>query len=204
MGAIKLGVVVLAAGRSSRMGRPKLVLPWGSTSVIGHIVRQWTSQGASQVAIVCAAGDEVMSAELDRIGFPAANRIGNPAPERGMFSSLQCAAAWSGWGPDLTHWAIVLGDQPHLRPATLTRLCEFGCSNPGRICQPSLAGRPRHPVLIPRRFFSRLTGSGCENLKEFLQGHRVALCGLDDPGLDLDIDNPEDYRRALGMLPGNT
>ena len=114
--------------------------------MIGHIVWQWTSQGASQVAIVCAAGDEVMAAELDRIGFPGANRIGNPEPERGMFSSLQCAAAWSGWGLDLTHWAIVLGDQPHLRPATLAQLCEFGCSNPGRICQPSLAGRPRHPV----------------------------------------------------------
>ncbi len=203
MEAIELGVVVLAAGRSSRMGRPKLVLPWGQTSVIGHIVSQWRTVGARQIAVVCAAGDEVMATELDRIGFAGADHISNPAPEQGMFSSLQCAASWGGWRPGLTHWAITLGDQPHLRLKTLVRLFEFSRSHPDRICQPALTGRPRHPVLMPKRFFFNLAESGCENLKEFLRQHEVVLCDLADPGLDFDIDKPEDYRRALEMRPGN-
>src|SRR5437016_1251765 len=119
MGAPKefcLGSVILAAGRSARMGRPKLLLPWGKTSVLGHLFEQWQRLGTYQIAIVCAAGDSIIQAELDRLKFPAENRIINEAPQRGMFSSIQCAARWRGWKSELTHWAIALGDQPHVRP----------------------------------------------------------------------------------------
>src|ERR1051326_7538368 len=110
-----LGVVILAAGRSSRMGRPKLLLPWGESSVLGHLLRVWHSLNARQIGIVCAAHDTGIGAELDRLCFPESQRIANPNPDRGMFSSIQCAAAWRGWEEPLTHWAVVLGDQPHLR-----------------------------------------------------------------------------------------
>ena len=40
-GSVRVGVVILAAGRSRRMGKPKLLLPWGETSVLGHLIRQW-------------------------------------------------------------------------------------------------------------------------------------------------------------------
>ncbi|HRY59690.1 MAG: NTP transferase domain-containing protein [Verrucomicrobia bacterium] len=46
-GTPALGVVLLAAGRSARMGKPKLLLPWGDTSVLGHLIRQWQSLGAA-------------------------------------------------------------------------------------------------------------------------------------------------------------
>src|ERR1035438_4891955 len=106
--AYAVGVVILGAGRSSRMGRPKLLLPWGKTSVLGHLIAQWQALGAKQIAVVCAAADQAVFVELERLGFPATNRICNPAPDRGMFSSVQCAAQWEGWQPALTHWAIVL------------------------------------------------------------------------------------------------
>ena len=41
----RFGVVILAAGASSRMGKPKLVLPWGKTSVLGHLIEQWKQAG---------------------------------------------------------------------------------------------------------------------------------------------------------------
>ena len=47
----------------------------------------------------------VLGTELDRLGFPPGNRIPNPDPQRGMFSSIQCAAAWGGWDPALNCWA---------------------------------------------------------------------------------------------------
>jgi molybdenum cofactor cytidylyltransferase len=46
------GVILLAAGRSRRMGRAKLLLPWGEASVLGHLVSQWRSLGATQLAVV--------------------------------------------------------------------------------------------------------------------------------------------------------
>jgi len=194
---LEFAAVILAAGRSSRMGQPKLQLPWGQTSVLGHLISQWTRLGPRQLAIVCAAGDDIVAAELDRLGFPCVNRICNPAPERGMFSSVQCAASWAGWLPRLTRWALVLGDQPQLRLTTLAALLEFARAHPGQVCQPALVGRPRHPVVMPKPIFSRIAASRCSTLKEFLVQFPAALCESHDPGLDCDLDTPEDYRRAL-------
>jgi len=201
-GKFGLGVVILGAGASSRMGQCKLLLPWGSTSVIGHLIRQWRSLAADQIAVVLAAGDAALDAELDRLGFPPRDRIENPAPERGMFSSIRCAADWNGWKAGLTHWAVVLGDQPHLKLGTLRALLQFQRDHPDAICQPGFAGRARHPVLLPRRAFTELRHSRAETLKEFLHTTtvRAAQCPVDDPGLVLDLDRPEDYRKALRLF----
>ena len=196
---LSLGVVILAAGASTRMGRPKMLLPWGTTSILGHLIHQWSSLLATQIAVVCAAGDNAIREELGRLEFPDENRILNPSPERGMFSSIQCAARWDGWRPGLTHWTIVLGDQPHLRPDTLRALLDFGAAHQGKICQPSRQGKPRHPVLLPGAAFGRLKDAPEDVLKKFLQNNLddLACCEIDDPGLDADLDRPEDYERAL-------
>src|SRR5689334_21433753 len=107
-------VVLLAAGASSRMGKPKMLLPWRKTTVLGHLIEVWGELAAQQIAVVYAKADGALEAELDRVAFPNANRIINPEATRGMFSSIQCAAQWRGWNVNITHWAIVLGDQPHL------------------------------------------------------------------------------------------
>jgi molybdenum cofactor cytidylyltransferase len=206
---MKLGVVILAAGASSRMSRPKLLLPWEGTTVIGHLLRQWHQVGAAQIAVVCADANIALAGELERLGFPPASRICNPQSKRGMFSSIQCAAAWSGWRPDVAHWAITLGDQPQVRLETLQRLIEFAAEHPGSICQPSHHGRGRHPVVMPSDVFARVQGSQAANLKEFLgaSGCPVARCEVNDPGLDIDLDEPADYERALALanalLPTN-
>ena len=74
------------------MGQPKLLLRWGKASILSHLLSQWQQLGAKQLTVVCAADDDVINRELDQLGFPASQRILNPAPGRGMFSSLQCAA----------------------------------------------------------------------------------------------------------------
>ena len=198
----EFAAVILAAGSSTRMGQPKLVLPWQGTSVIGHLLRQWERLGASQIGVVCAARDEVLPGELLRLGFLDSNRICNSAPERGMYGSIQCAAAWWRWRPSLTHWVIVLGDQPHLNLPTLERLLDFARSHPDKFCQPTRAGRSRHPVVLPRHLFLGLIGSSANSLKEYLSHHRGAGCEIDDPGLDLDLDTPQDYQRLLKLSHG--
>jgi molybdenum cofactor cytidylyltransferase len=199
--AFSVGVIILAAGRSARMGQPKLLLPWGETSVLGHLIEQWRALGAAQIAVVCAPGDAAIRAELDRLRFAEENRIGNPAPERGMFSSIQCAAQWPGWQAVLTHWAIVLGDQPHLQPQTLRRVLDFSAAQPAKVCQPARRGHGRHPVLVPQDQFRQLAVSTAATLKEFLAARprEVALCEVDDPGMEVDIDRPGDYEKAVGL-----
>ena len=75
-----LGVIILGAGASSRMGRPKLLLPLKDTTIVGHLILQWRELGAGQIAVVHRPNDAQLAAELDRLDFPAQNRIANPQP----------------------------------------------------------------------------------------------------------------------------
>ena len=165
--------------------------------MLWHLIQQWTALGARQIAVVCAGADQGIGTELDRLGFPASNRVLNPDPERGMFSSVQCAAGWDGWKPELTHLVVTLGDQPHLSETTLRTLLEFSAAHPDRICQPLRRGRRRHPVVLPTAAFNALQNTSAQNLKEFLERHAGECAGFEsnDHGLDLDLDTPNDYER---------
>ena len=194
-----LGVIILGAGASTRMGRPKLLLPWGKTSIVGHLIRQWRRLGAAQIATVCRGDDRALHAELDRLDFPPRDRIENAHPERGMFSSIVCAACWEGWKDELTAWAVVLGDQPHLCPGTLRALLACQRDHPEAICQPVYDGHTRHPVLLPRRAMAELRRSRKKTLKLFLNQTACPLVkrAIHDPGLALDLDRPQDYEKAV-------
>src|SRR5690242_9681812 len=85
-----LAVVILAAGRSSRMGQPKMLMPWGENSILGHLIGQWTLLRAKQIAVICSGDAIVIEKELNRLNFSQSSRVVNPKPERGMFSSIQC------------------------------------------------------------------------------------------------------------------
>lgn len=226
----EFAVVLLAAGASSRMGRPKLLLPWGATTVIGHLLEGWRALGSSQIAVILAGGGSGDGSAVDGAGPGAAGRgpmtppgftfglgweldrrespgfrierLINPDPARGMFSSIQVAARWQGWKPSLTHFLISLGDQPHVRESTWRRLLEAGAGHPDRICQPARSGRPRHPVLMPARHFQALATATEANLKDFLapRDHLRHCFECDDPGLDLDLDYPADYEKALQLV----
>jgi CTP:molybdopterin cytidylyltransferase MocA len=179
------------------MGSPKLLLPWGHTSILGHLIRQCQTLGPAQVSIVIANEAVELRQELDRLGFSPKNRIVNDAPERGMFSSIQCAARWNGWSELITHWVILLGDQPHLEPSTLRQLSNFAAKNWQKVCQPLRGSRWCHPVVLPKATFCQLPSSKANTLREFLAGCERAGFECRDPGLEKDIDTPEDYQKAL-------
>jgi len=196
---LALGTVILAAGRSQRMGKPKLLLEWGKTSILGHLLAQWQRLNSQQIVVVCAVDDAMIARELERLAFPSRQRVLNPEPDRGMFSSLQCAARWPDWEPNLTHWAVVLGDQPHLSAETLARVLEFSAALPDKICQPRYDGHRRHPVVLPKWAFRQLADSGAHDFRAFLEQSPPdsAFCDLCDEGLALDLDHPADYERAM-------
>jgi len=197
----RFGVAVLAAGASTRMGKPKMLLAWGGGTILSHALGVWTELQATQTTVVHAETDILIKMELDRLQFPAESRIANPEPARGMFGSILCAAHWRGWRDGLTHWIISLGDQPHLDIATLRNLLAFAAKRPASICQPVFQNRPRHPVILPRRFWCEVAATPFTptmTLREFLTERTDAVSFLEssDPGLATDIDTPEDYERA--------
>lgn len=201
----RFGVVLLAAGASTRMGRPKLLLPWGTTTVLGHLIDGWRSLDLSRIVVVLAAGDTAVPSELDRLATKAVGveRVINPEPIRGMFSSVQAAAGWTSCSrePEVSHWLVSLGDQPHVRRETWRRLLAEATAHPDRICQPARQGRARHPVALPAVCFQELASAQETTLKDFLAARRSQRLTFesDDPGLDLDLDFPADYELALRL-----
>ena len=196
----QVGAVILGAGASTRMGRPKLLLPWGNTTVIGHLLNLWQRVGAKQIAVVVSYSSPAVVNEIERaeVGI---SQINNANPQLGMFESIRCAARWTGWKPGITHHAIVLGDQPLVQEATVAALLAFATQHLDNICQPSRNGRGRHPVIVPRHIFEKVESSQAQHLKDFLLAQPMQPARFESPdaGLDMDLDTPEDYQRALAI-----
>jgi molybdenum cofactor cytidylyltransferase len=205
MAPLRFGAIILGAGASSRMGEPKLLLPWGSSSIIGHLISVWRLVGATQLAIVCAPPPHPIHVELDRLGFPCNSRIVNPAPALGMFSSIQAAARWTGWKPNLSHFALALGDQPQISASLILTIFKHAGQNPDAICQPALQKRPKHPVIFPRQTFFELATTTDVTLRDFLAKTQAprSLVEVADETLNIDLDTPAHYRLAAGRFSRN-
>lgn len=147
------------------------------------------------MAVVCRPGDSGMETALTRLGFGHHEWVVNPNPDEGMFSSIQAAALWKGWGDGLSHYVVTLGDQPHLSLKTLEALFAFAEKSTDTICQPSFKARPRHPVILPRRLFHEVGAAQEVTFRGFLERSDMKrrLCEIDDPGLNIDLDTPEEY-----------
>lgn len=197
---LHLAAVILAAGRARRMGKPKLLLPWHGSTIIAHEIETWRNiDGPAEsvtVRVTCGARPDPIQDELDRLHFPENSRVINANPDNGMFSSIQCAAR-AHWSDELTHFAIILGDQPHIQKTTLQKLLHIAEEEFDTITQPRHAGKHRHPVILPRKIFLELATAKVEKLSDFLIDHDIEPVDVDDPGLDLDINYPADYEAAL-------
>jgi molybdenum cofactor cytidylyltransferase len=195
--SVAFGVVILAAGASSRMGACKLLLPWDEKTILTHLLDQWRITGAAQIAPVIDPSNQPLREALKDAGFSPSDWIENPSPQLGMFSSLQEASRWTGWLSTLTHWIISLGDQPHIETSTLRLLLDAARENPKHICQPALNGQTAHPIILPRSNFRELAQNDIPDLRTYIRS-REAFClrvAVEDAGVSRDLDTPEDYAR---------
>ena len=191
------GVVILAAGASTRMGTCKLLLPWDGKTILTHLLDQWRIAGAAQIAPVIDPSNQPLRKALAHAGFSPSDWIENESPQLGMFSSLQEASRWTGWLSTLTHWIISLGDQPHIETSTLCVLLNAARENPTRICQPALNGETAHPIILPGSNFRELAQNDVPDLRTYIRRQEPfrLRVPVEDAGVSGDLDTPEDYRR---------
>jgi molybdenum cofactor cytidylyltransferase len=191
------GVVILAAGTSTRMGKCKLLLPWGEKTILTHLLDQWRSAGAAQITPVIDPSNQPLRKALAHAGFSPSDWIENRSPQLGMFSSLQEASRWTGWLSTLTHWIISLGDQPHIQISTLRLLLDAARKNPTRICQPALQGHTAHPIILPASNFRELAQNDVPDLRTYIRRQEASRLrvAVEDAGVSRDLDTSQDYAR---------
>jgi CTP:molybdopterin cytidylyltransferase MocA len=191
-------IAILAAGESKRMGTPKLCLPWGQTTILGHLLAQWREAGADKILVVHGPGETPVTRELDRLDFPSAQRAATVAFDRGMMGSVVTAARRALEDAALTHLVIAPGDQPQVRAETLRELLQACASAPGKIVRVVFEGKPGHPLALPAAVLPELSATSTETLRDFLRLKNIPACDLTsrDSGVLLDLDTPTDYARA--------
>lgn len=182
---------MLAAGRSTRMGRPKPLLEAGGETFLLLTIRALRDGGCDAVVVVVGYGDETAANARDA----GASVIRNRDPGSEQIDSVRMGIDAL---PEGTVAAVVLPvDHPLVRPTTVAALITRWRDAPDRIVRPVHEGRPGHPTLFPRPVWSDLRGilpHGARGVVED-DAHPTLDVAVEDPGVIADIDTPEAYAR---------
>ncbi len=196
--------VVPAAGRSRRIGKPKALLPFGRTTLIGATAEALQRGGAQIVVVVTRADDHAL---IDWASEHQVTRVNNPTPERGMLSSIQAgvaAAARLASPPTLPTLLISPADLPRLRAISVARVLRALEGGAAALALPTWRGRRGHPLAIAPRLVAEIAHlDPAVGLRQLLTLHADALVSVatDDPGVVQDIDTPEDYAQLTTAPP---
>jgi molybdenum cofactor cytidylyltransferase len=187
--------VVLAAGTSSRMGRPKMTLPWGKTTILGQILRVLASAGIENSLVVTGAARQEVEAICRDAGV---RTVHNPEFETGeMLSSLQVAIR--NLSDDTAAALVTLGDQPSIESTVVEALVRSYRESGVSLILPSYQRRRGHPWLVARELWPRLLEMRPPaTARDFI--HRrsgiIHYVEVDTPSIVEDIDTPEDYLKS--------
>jgi len=192
--------IILAAGKSERMGRPKPLLPWGRRTLIEATIDGISRSLADGILVVLgAARDEIETVIAE---YPV-GRVFNPDFGLGMLSSIQ--RGLEAVSRDARAVIFFLGDQPPPRPATINRLVRAYETTGRGIVLPVHLGRRGHPVLIDIKYKDEIGGLDPEiGLRQLLRDHPEDVFEMrtESPWVIYDIDTLEDYDRALRSRRG--
>lgn len=187
--------IVLAAGKSTRMGRSKALLPLGGADTfLTRIVSSFRAAGVEEVVVVLGHDAEVIASALaDR--RVAARIVVNADYERGQFSSL-LAGLLAVDHPGVGGILLTLVDVPLVSPETIRAVAARHRVTAAPIVRPVSGSRHGHPVLIDRRLFDALRQADpTHGAKPVIRAHASAAGDVEvnDEGAFLDVDTPEEY-----------
>lgn len=198
--APRLAAVVLAAGRSQRMGTGnKLLMGIGGKSMIARVVAQVEATGITSCIVVTGHEADAVQTALKGAAVTFAH---NPDHASGLSSSLR--AGLKALPPDIDGALICLGDMPDVRTPHLRKLVSAFDPDEGRaICVPTHGGKRGNPVLFGAQFFEEMMAvSGDTGAKHLIGEHGDLVCevAMEDAGVLLDLDTPQAMAEYQGLI----
>ena len=193
--APRVAVIVLAAGRSTRMGGPnKMLADADGQPLVVHAVKAALASQAVEVVVVLGhMADQVKAAIVQAVPTSRLRFVINPDFAEGLSRSVRTGIA--ALGKDIDAAIVQLGDMPGVNSALLDRLMAAFSPVEGRsICVPTAGGKRGNPVLWDRRFFSEIAKvEGDTGAKHLIGEHADLVCEVEMSGeaAITDIDTPE-------------
>jgi len=178
--------IVLAAGASSRMGSPKALLAYRGRTFLERTLDA-LRPACQSIAVVTARGSAEIRAICSANGVDS---LINPAPERGMLSSLQCAIA----ARDADGYLFTPVDYPAIAPSTAAAIVVAFQSAQHDSVIPVFAGRHGHPVCISRALAKRILDLPAgASARDAIHAADIFDLPVEDGGILLDVDTPAEY-----------
>lgn len=191
---INISAIILAAGESKRMGQAKMLLPWGDTTVLGHVIQVYKDAGLEKIIVVTGAEREAIDQLTSEY---AVTCIHNPNYSNGeMLSSIQTGLR--SLDADVNAALICLGDQPQVREHVVRDILTRFVSEQAPLIVPSYQMRRGHPWLVGRKFWPFILGlKSPATTREFLIEHasEITYQIVDTPSVIEDLDTPEEYKK---------
>lgn len=192
--AAKIGALLLAAGASQRMGQIKQLLPVPDEPAIRCCIRQLYAGGIDTIVVVLGnhrQAIEPVIADLPvRVAF-------NPHTDTHMAESVSYGLALLP--ADISGVMVSLCDHPLVAASTFATLKAHHQRSPKNILLPVYKSKGGHPTVFPRDLCQAVENGTPLNQVVQANSSHVQRLPLEDPGLILDMDTPEDYRQLLQL-----
>ncbi len=189
-----VSAILTAAGESSRMGRPKALLPWWGAALVEYQASSLLEGGATDVVVVLGHEHETIAPYI--VGESVRHTV-NPLYALGKTTSIK--AGLFELGPEVTDIMLLAVDQPR-PPEIVGRVVESHVSAGALITSPRYRGRGGHPLIFSaalRDELAAITEEG-QGVRAVFRAHAADVneVHIDDSVIRLDLNTPEDYRRA--------
>lgn len=188
--------IVLAAGESKRMGRPKMLLSYGKKTIIETVIDNIIQSKVDKVLVVLGSDRKKIERKIK--DYPDIKIAFNPDYSKGMLSSVQTGFQSLARGTQGV--MVLLGDQPSISTAVINNIIDAFKTQKKGIILPVYKKDRGHPVLIDIKYRREVEKLSPEvGLRGLVYGHPedILEVAVGDPEILQDIDDVEDYRREL-------
>jgi molybdenum cofactor cytidylyltransferase len=185
--------IVLAAGGSQRLGRPKQLLEWQGQAFLSLVIKNSLETGLAPLIVVTGADSDIIREEI--ADFPV-KIVHNPDWQDGQSTSMKAGLAAL---PDGCRAAmLLLSDQPQISPNLIRQLIETWYQERKPITAPEVKGKRANPVLFGRETFDMLnTVTGDKGGRAVFDQFEIARLPWVDERVKLDVDNGKEYQRLI-------
>jgi molybdenum cofactor cytidylyltransferase len=183
--------IILAAGESKRMGEPKMLMPWGKSTVLQTVISTFQAAGVNDILVVTGSAHEKIESLIGK----TVQTIFNENYANGeMLSSIQLGLKEKM--REASAALICLGDQPQVQIRTVQSVCEAFHNTKSKLIVPSYQMHRGHPWLVARPLWDELLKlRSPKSPRDFLNKHsrNIMYINVETSTVIEDLDTPEDY-----------
>lgn len=190
----ELVAIVLAAGASGRLGRPKALLDFDGLSALEIAMRTLREVGVADGVVVTGDASDVIRRAVDPTPFVF---VRNPLPSAGRTGSIVVGLAATDASTDVLLWPV---DRPLASRETVLALLHARATDDADVIVPETGDRRGHPLLLSARLRAAILAADPDaSLRDLLRasGARRSVVPVEDPGIHFNLDTDEDWKAAV-------